>query len=303
MTYLKEEIKAGIIIVVSFFILSGFVILIGGTQVFEKLDFYYVKVMNAAGVEEGAQVKLGGVKIGKVSGVTPPGAPGEPVTIKVGIKKGTVLYKGTRASITQAGFVGDIYLLLSIDKTTREQFKPGDAIPADEQVQFAVLMARLDSISQSVDGLIRDIDLIFSEKNIREVESLLKNANTAIVSGSSNLDKVAAALKGTTAKLELVLNEVEGLVKDNKAEVSQLIRRAREGVEKAGDMIRTIEAAAKSANTTMKTADRAIDHQSQNLDILLHTLNRTTEDLRDALHEIKSKPWSVVYKEGQGKEE
>ena len=303
MAYPKEEIKAGIIIVASFLILSGFVILIGGTQIFEKLDFYYVKVMNAAGVEEGAQVKLGGVKIGKVLSISPPGASGEPVTIKIGVKKGTALYKGTKASITQVGFVGDIYLLLSIDKTTKEQFKPGDTIPADEQVQFAVLMARLDSISQSVDGLIKDIDMIFSEKNIREVEDILKNANTAIVSGSSNLDKVASALKGTTAKLELVLNEVEGLVKDNKAEVAQLIKRAREGVEKAGEMIKTIETAAKSANTTMKTADRAIDHQSQNLDILLHTLNRTTEDLRDALHEIKAKPWSVVYKEGQGKEE
>ncbi|MCL4477088.1 MAG: MlaD family protein [Nitrospirae bacterium] len=303
MAYLKEEIKAGVIIVASFLILSGFVILIGGSQVFEKLDFYYVKVMNAAGVDEGAQVKLGGVRVGRVLSITPPTAPGEPVTIKVGIKKGTVLYKGTKASITQVGFVGDIYLLFSIDKTTKEQFKAGDTIPADEQVQFAVLMARLDSISQSVDGLIKDIDMIFSERNIKEIESLLKNANSAIVSGSSNLDKVASALKGTTAKLELALNEVEGLVKDNKAEVSQLIRRAREGVEKAGDMIRTIEAAAKSADATIKTADRAIDRQSQNLDILLNTLNRTTEDLRDALQEIKSKPWSVVYKEGQGKEE
>ena len=303
MAYLKEEIKAGVIIVASFLILSGFVILIGGSQVFEKLDFYYVKVMNAAGVDEGAQVKLGGVRVGRVLSITPPTAPGEPVTIKVGIKKGTVLYKGTKASITQVGFVGDIYLLFSIDKTTKEQFKAGDTIPADEQVQFAVLMARLDSISQSVDGLIKDIDIIFSERNIKEIESLLKNANSAIVSGSSNLDKVASALKGTTAKLELALNEVEGLVKDNKAEVSQLIRRAREGVEKAGDMIRTIEAAAKSADATIKTADRAIDRQSQNLDILLNTLNRTTEDLRDALQEIKSKPWSVVYREGKGKEE
>jgi len=301
--YLKEEIKAGAIIVVSFIILSGFVILIGGSQVFEKLDFYYVKVMNAAGIDEGAQVKLGGVRVGRVLSITPPNAPGEPVTIKVGIKKGTVLYKGTKASITQVGFVGDIYLLLSIDKTTKEQFKAGDTIPADEQVQFAVLMARLDSISQSVDGLIKDINMIFSERNIKEIENVLKNANNALVSGSSNFDKVASALKGTTAKLELVLNEVEGLVKDNKAEVSQLIRKAREGVEKAGDMIRTMEAAAKSADATIKTADRAIDRQSQNLDILLNTLNRTTEDLRDALHEIKSKPWSVVYREGKGKEE
>lgn len=303
MAYLKEEVKAGAIVVVSFIILSGFVILIGGSQTFQKLDPYYVKVLNAAGIEEGTQVKLGGVRVGRVISVTPPASAGEPVTIKVGVKKGTALYKGTKASISQAGFVGDLYVLLSIDKTTGERFRVGDTIPSDEQVQFTVLMARLDSISQSVDGLIKDIHLIFSDRNVKEIESLLKNANTAIVSGSSNLDKVTTALRNTTAKLELVLNEVEGLVSENKAEVTLLIKRAREGVERAGEMVKAIEETAKSANATMKSADRAIDRQSQNIDTLLNTMNRTAEDLRDALHEIKNKPWSVVYKEGRGKEE
>ncbi|HYA31779.1 MAG TPA: MlaD family protein [Thermodesulfovibrionales bacterium] len=303
MAYLKEEVKAGVIVVVSFLILSGFVIFIGGSQAFQKLDSYDVKVLNAAGIDEGTQVKLGGVRVGRVLSVTPPKSAGEPVTIRIGIKKGTALYKGTKASISQAGFVGDLYVLLSIDKTTNERLRAGDTIPSDEQVQFTVLMARLDSISQSVDGLIRDIRLVFSDKNIREVESLLKNANAAIVSGSSDLDKMTTALKSTTAKLELVLVQVEGLVSENRAEVAQLIKRAREGVEKAGEMVKAIEQTAKSADSTIKTAGAAIDQQSQNIDALLHTMNRTTEDLRDVLVEIKNKPWSFVYKEGRGKEE
>ena len=303
MAYLKEEVKAGAIVVVSFLILSGFVVLIGGSQTFQKLDSYYVKVLNAAGIEEGTQVKLGGVRVGRVLGVSPPKSAGEPVTIKIGVRKGTALYKGTKASISQAGFVGDLYVLLSIDRTTDEKLRVGDAIPSDEQVQFTVLMARLDSISQSVDGLIKDIRLVFSDRNIKEVESLLKNANTAIVSGSSDLDKMTTALKSTTAKLELVLGQVEGLVNENRPEVAQLIKRAREGVERAGEMVKAIEETAKSANTTIKSADRAIDQQSQNMDVLLNTMNRTTEDLRDVLAEIKNKPWSFVYKEGSGKEE
>ncbi len=303
MAYLKEEIKAGVIVVVSFLILSGFVILIGGSQTFQKLDPYYMKVLNAAGIEEGTQVKLGGVKVGRVLSVTPPKTSGELVTIKIGVKKGTPLYKGTKASISQAGFVGDLYVLLSIDRTTDERIRVGDTIPSEEQVQFAVLMARLDSISQSVDGLIKDVRQVFTDQNIKEVGSLLKNANAAIVSGSSDLDKMTTALKSTTAKLELVLGQVEGLVNENRPEVAQLIKRAREGVERAGEMVKAIEETAKSANTTIKSADRAIDRQSQNMDTLLDTMNRTTEDLRDVLQEIKNKPWSFVYKEGSAKEE
>lgn len=303
MAFLKEEIKAGVIVVVSFLLLSSSVILIGGTQFFEKLDNYYVKVMNAAGVEEGAPVKLGGVRIGKVLNIRIPTSPGEPITLTIGVKKGTVLYKGTKASIAQVGFVGDLYLLLSLEKTTSERFKVGDVIPSEEQVQFAVLMARLDSISQSVDGLIKDVNAVFNDKNKHEIEGILKNTNTAIVSGSSNIEKIASALKGTTVKLERVLAEVEDLVGGNKAEVAQLIKRARESIEKAGDMIKEIEGTAKTVDRTMKTADRTIDLQSQNIDTLINNLNRTTEDLRDVLHEVKNKPWSVIYKEDKGKGE
>jgi len=298
---MKEEIKAGIIIVTSLIILSGFIILIGGSQVFEKLDKYYIKVMNAAGLEVGSQVKLGGVRIGRVLSIKAPNGPGEPVTVEIGIRKGAALYKGTKASITQIGFVGDIYLLLSVDKTTTERIKVGDIIPSQEQVQFDVLMSKVDGLSQTVDGLIKDIDKLFSEKNIKGIETLIGNTNEAIVSGSSNLDKVASGLKGTTNKLELVLNEIEELVKGNKGEVSQMIKKAREDLEKAGEMIKSIEATAKSVEKTSKSADRAIELQSQNLEILLNTMNKTTEELQDLFQEIKNKPWSIIYKERKGK--
>jgi phospholipid/cholesterol/gamma-HCH transport system substrate-binding protein len=68
---LKDEIKAGIIILTSIVILSVFVILIGGSQFLEKYDTYTVRVMNAAGLETGAQVKLGGVRVGRVLNIVP----------------------------------------------------------------------------------------------------------------------------------------------------------------------------------------------------------------------------------------
>jgi phospholipid/cholesterol/gamma-HCH transport system substrate-binding protein len=297
---LKEEIKAGIIIIVSIVILGGFIILIGGGRFYEKTDNYYVKFTNAAGLEVGAQVKLGGVRVGRVLAINVPTQAGEPVTIEIGIKKGTTLYKGTKASVTQIGFVGDIYLLLSVDNTTNERIKVGDVIPSEEKVQFDVLMSRVEGLSHSVDGLIKDIDKLFSEKNIKGIEDLIGNTNKAVVSGSSNLDKIASSLKKTADKLELVLNEIEGVVRDNKGEISQLLKTAREDLEKAGGMIRSIEATAKSVEKTSKSADRVINLQSQNLEILLDNMNKTTEDLQELFIEIKHKPWSIIYTEKKG---
>jgi phospholipid/cholesterol/gamma-HCH transport system substrate-binding protein len=295
----KEEIKAGIIIVSSFLVLSALVILIGGSRFFEKVDAYTVRVMNATGLEVGTQVKLGGVRVGTIKDIKEPAGPGQRVTIEIGLKKGTPVYKGTRAMITQNGFVGDIFMLLAVDKTTEGRIMPGGEIPAQESMDFGQMMAKLDGLSQTVDGLVKDIDKLFSPKNIGEIERLIGNTNKAIVSGSANIEKVASSLKSTTVKLEAVLAEVEDLVKTNKPEVTGLIRKAREDLERAGEMIKSFESAAKSVDRTTGSVDRLIDRQSAGLSNLVDTVTKTAEDLQDLLQEMKQKPWSVVYKEGK----
>ena len=299
MAGVKEEIKAGIIIVASFLILTALVILVGGSNFFEKFDVYYVKVMNTSGLETGAQVKLGGVRVGRILAVREPKGPGEPVVIEVGLKQGTPVYQGTRAMIAQLGFVGDLYLLLAIDqidaKTGKkiEKIKVGDVIPSEEAVQFALIMSRVEGLTRSVDGLIKDVDKLFNQKNLDGVEHLIVNLNKAVVSTNSNVDKVSAGLRSATKKLEIVLDEVEGLLKDNRGEVAQLIKKAREDLNKAGDMISSIE-------RTSNSVDAAVNLQSQNLDTLLKSLTETTAELQEVLQQINAKPWSVLYQENKG---
>ncbi|HMK49727.1 MAG TPA: MlaD family protein [Thermodesulfovibrionales bacterium] len=297
---MKEEVKAGVIIVSAIGILTAFIVLIGGGQFFQKYDKYYVRVMNAAGLETGAQVRLGGVRIGRIIDIRPPVKAAEPVTIEIGINKGTVLYEGTKALITQVGFVGDIYLLLSVNNTTDKIIKVGEDIPSQENIQMDVLMAKVNTLSTSVEKLITDVDRLFNDKNLKGIESLIGNTNSAIVSSSANISKIATSLKVSTDKLERVLTEVEDLLKGNKGEVSQLLKRAREDIERAGEMIRSIESTAKSVDKTSRSVDRAVDSQSRNLDHLINSMTRTTEELQDLLQEIKNKPWSIIYKEKKG---
>jgi phospholipid/cholesterol/gamma-HCH transport system substrate-binding protein len=330
-SFKKEEIKAGIIIVSALLLLSAFIILIGGSQFFEKLDQYSVQVMGTSGLEVGAPVRLGGLRIGRVLNIRAPDGAGQPITIDIGIKRGTILYKGTQALITQVGLVGDVYLLLSIEKTLNERLRVGETIPSEEQVQFARVMARVEDLSKSIDGLVRDVGQLFSQKNIQGIEKVLENTNHTILSASSSFDQIVSAVKETTDNLSLALNEVQGVVRDNKGELRLVLQRAREVIEKAGEAVQTIrdltekaggpiersgemirafeetakalESTSKSAEKTVRSIDQSVDLNSQDLNQLLHLLGRTTKDLQDLIQEIKAKPWSLIHKEGRGREE
>ena len=186
--------------------------------------------------------------------------------------------------------VGDVYLLLSVENTKPEVIEVGSVIPSDEKVQFDAMMARLDDLSRSVDTIIHDMKKIFSQKNLDGIEQLIGNTNEAIVSGSSHLDEIATAMTGTIQRLEIVLNEIEALVKDNKSNITEIIKKTREDVEKTGFVIERI-------GKTADSADRAIEIQSGNIEDLIQNMSETTLDLQDLIHELKNKPWSLIYKE------
>lgn len=287
MAYAKEEIKAGILIVLSLLILSSFTILVGGTHFFEKFDVYYVEVMNAAGLETGSQVRLGGVRVGRVLDISAPAAPGGRVVVRIGLKQGAPIYKGTKAVITQIGFVGDIYLLLSVREASDERHKAGDTIPVIEGADFNLLMAKVDAISDSLDRLINDVDRVFSKSNVDEIEKTIRG-------------------------IGLVLNEIGGLVRDTKGDLSGLMKTATNDFKKAEEAIETIKNTAGSIGVTAdaitdtthsitrssEDVGKAVDLQSQNLSALIVSLREATETLQDVLREIKQKPWSIIYREG-----
>lgn len=299
MARLKEEVKAGIIVSAFLLILSVFIILIGGTRLFERHDTYYMTVKNISGLLVGAPVKIGGVKVGSVLDIKPPEFPGDMIDITFGLKKGMDLFKGTKALITQDGFVGEIHILLSLDEKSDERINPGNLIPSAEKADMTILLSKVNNISDSIDTLVKNVNTLFSQGMVDDVQEAVK-------------------------KTRSLLTEIEGFVGETRGEVSGLLGDARSAINEAETMMNAIENTAKTFEKTAGTLEttassvvdttetvkkitdsvgEAVEFQSENVTNLLITLTETTEDLREFLQEMKNKPWSILYKEAEAKDD
>lgn len=309
MVYLKEEIKAGVIIISAFVLLSLAVIVIGGKHFLKSYDFYYIKVKNVTGVDVGSMVKLAGVTVGAIVDIIPPQAPGDFVTIKIGLKKGTKIFKGTEAVISQIGFIGDIFLLLSVDKTFNEPIIPGSIIQSTERIQFSTVMTKIDELSDSVNNLVSDVDKLFSQRNLSHVDNILVNTNglmSSMGSSAGNINKAVTSLHGVASQLSLVLKDVQDAVKggkEGKGGIEEILKKSSADLDKTGDMIKAMEIAATHVGQTSNSVTNAINQQNINIDELLRSMTKTSEDLREALQELRNRPWSIIYKEGKEKED
>jgi phospholipid/cholesterol/gamma-HCH transport system substrate-binding protein len=303
MSYLKEEIKAGAIVLAALAIVAAFVILIGGKSFRKDFDVYYVRLMDTTGLEAGSNVRLGGIRVGEVADITLPGPDKEPAVLRLNLKKNTPLYKGVVATVSQVGMVGETFLMLEVQNTTSEKLKPGAFIDSKEAVQMRDVMAKMNDLSVSFDKLIADLHLYFNEKNLKEMEALLKNSNTAILSVSADMKAVSEEIFKVGEKIHALLDETESLVKSNKSGVGDIVKSANEDLKRAAGMLDAVGKAASALEKTSGNVDRALVGKSRGVDAVMKSIKLATDDLHELLQEIKHKPYGVIYRTAPGERE
>lgn len=300
---MKEEIKAGLIITVAMTLLTISVIVIGGTKLFEGLDVYYTRLYDVTGLEEGSQVKLGGLTVGRVLSIKPPEREKEPILIEIGLKQDTPLYEGVNAYVSQVGFVGDIFLQLSLTNSTGRRLKVGETIPSIEQSNFNTMMAKAEELTLSLKRLTEDINRLFSEENINNTSRLIKDVNTLVVNTDSRLETVVNTLKALSMHLSSLLSKAESVIEDNRQDLRELLLKAKQDMITLERLINSLEGSSKNFNKLLDTAEEVLDTQNHNLTELIKKVIKTTDNLNEAIVEFNQRPWRLIYRERPQKEE
>ncbi len=307
---MREEIKAGLTIVGAMLILTLSVIAIGGSRLFDSFDTYYTRLFNVTGLETGSMVKLGGMTIGRVLSINPPQRENEPIVVELGITKGTPLYEGMKSSISQVGFVGDIFLQLSLTDKMGKRLTPGETIPSVEQSNFNTMMAKAEALTVSLKALVEDVNKLFTDDNIHRITRLLDNTNTIVVNTDKRLESVVGSLKMLSERLSSVISSAEAFISktetvidENREGLRELISKARDDMVALERLITSLEKASKKFDGTLASATNLLDNQNENLDELFRKVIKTTETLNEAIVEFNQRPWRVLYRERTGKEE
>ncbi len=300
---MREEIKAGLIVIGAMAILIISVIAIGGSKLFDSFDVYYTKLFNVTGLESGSQVKLGGMTVGRVLSISPPAKENDPILIEIGLKKGTPLYEGITASISQVGFVGDIFLQLSLSNKMGKPIKTGETIPSVEQSNFNTIMAKAEALTLSLKKLVEDVDKVFNDDNINNVSEIIKNTNKLVVSTDNRLDKLIASLKSLSEKLSVTISKAELIMDDNRDNLKQVILKAKDDMVALEGLIQSLESSSENLGNMLIKAEHLIDTQNDNLDQLFRKVIKTTETLNDAISNLNQRPWRIIYRERSQREE
>ncbi|HEY4361302.1 MAG TPA: MlaD family protein [Bryobacteraceae bacterium] len=149
---MSKELRLGAFIVVTLSFLAVGVFLIGNRESLFR-STYRVKAdfPNVAGLNVGADVRVGGIREGTVRSVNLPAHPGQAVTVVVDLERQTrgILKKDSVAAIRSEGLLGDKYVEITFGSEEAAPLKDGDAISSQPPFDISDLIDKTNQILDS----------------------------------------------------------------------------------------------------------------------------------------------------------
>jgi phospholipid/cholesterol/gamma-HCH transport system substrate-binding protein len=309
---MKNEAKVGALVVACAAILLITIYRASNAALKGANVSYRVYLRYAGGLEPGADVLFGGIKVGQVTAVRPDARDPTRIEILMGVKPDTPLNAKSIAKLGSVTVITSPVISISTGSNDAARLPPGSEIPSletisldDTQRKITALadsaQTLLESVHTDVDNVAGDVRQLLAnlndftgKPNQRRVEEILANADALIARISPKIDQISdQALKltdnanGVIAKVGPVVDNVNATVSNANETITALrgptqadLDEARKTLVQARNLIADLQSA-------MRAKDQDITYTIENVRMITDNLNELTESL-------KERPWSLV---------
>src|ERR1039457_4915103 len=206
--------RLGAFIVVTLAVLAGGVFIIGSKEYLFR-STYQLKAQfdNVAGLAEGADVQVGGVHSGTVTGIMLPTRPGDRVSVVMELAKSTraIIKHDSVASIQTEGLLGNQYLAISFGSAAQADITDGEIIRSEPPLEIADLLKKASGILDGSQQAIQNATLATAHLN--SVSGKI-DAGQGTVGALVNDKQLYTNLEQTTTTLQATMVQAQTGVTD-----------------------------------------------------------------------------------------
>jgi phospholipid/cholesterol/gamma-HCH transport system substrate-binding protein len=176
-----QSIRLGAFVLISLVILSIFVFLVGTSE--SKFQSNYrlqAQFQNVSGLEDGADVRVGGLHAGTVRNINLPWQPDGRITVVMDLSTRTrsLVKQDSMASIKSEGLVGNKYVEISFGTVQAGQVPNGGTIESVPPLDISNLMAKTDQILDSTKSALDNLQ--FATGNVSAITSKINSGRGTI---------------------------------------------------------------------------------------------------------------------------
>ena len=311
----RREVKVGAFVLAGLIMIGVVVFMIGDErQLFERKVEFQSVFEDVQGLTRGSPVRMGGVAVGSVVGVSYSEDSSDPklyVSITVVKNEARRVRADSVARIENRGLLGDKMVVISIGSAKAPALEPGATIKSEQAEDFSAAIAKIGDVSKQAERVMQNLERTtrsFSDEQFhQDVKSSVKSLSGILNSLDqgegyasrflndpqeadklsrtiSNLERATAELGRTSGRVDAILARVEkgpGFAHDVIYE--QGPSKAISQIGGAADEVRLTLKGVREGNGLAKSViygDEESQGVMQNLDAMSKDLRQITADLR-----------------------
>jgi phospholipid/cholesterol/gamma-HCH transport system substrate-binding protein len=260
MAKLSAETKVGIMTAIAIIILIIGTLLIGKFAGFGKTYTIKVYFDFVSGIEKGAPVRLGGVKVGIVKeiNIVPTHKPS--IELELRVSKQAMIHQNARVFISTMGLMGEKYVEIYEGTPGTSLLVNGDSLTGQNPLQMEDLLASSKQITEALTKTLQAISDVISKEETKKsmtdfilrLDSISSRIDNILARKQGDLEQFTTNLRQATDQMKVVISDVDTIVKENRAGIKS-----------------TVTDFSSAAETVHKNVDRIVE----NLDKITNQLN------------------------------
>ena len=178
---MSQNLRLGIFIVITLAILATGVFLIGGREsMFRSSYKVRADFDNVAGLNEGADVRVGGLRKGSVKSIQLPTQSNGKVVVLMDLEKETqsIVKLDSLAEIKSEGMLGDKYIEISFGSMEAAKLRGGETIGSRPPVDISDLFAKANTILDTTQGALENVQNATS--NINDISTKINHGQGTV---------------------------------------------------------------------------------------------------------------------------
>ena len=281
---------------------------------YEKVQYTLVSNHSVSGLNVQASVRLRGVDVGKVDVIEFDGDDPRNILIKINVKGGTRITRGTTAQLGTQGITGLAYIVLDDDGKNPTFLPPSDDKDKRILVQKSFfdeltgsgkdLISQFGEVAQRVNKLLEDKNQTQLIKTIAELEGASKQIGSLAKSlepGMKNVPALTADTRKMIASADVAMRDLAPALKEAKATLTSIDKLAREYAQRADTLDRAAKGVEEVGVASQGAAASISGEITPRVNTLLEELARNSRNLDRLLSELNEQPAGLVFGRPSGR--
>ncbi len=325
--FTATEIRAGTLVLISFVILVVFVAAIRGCRPQdETAKEYHASFTDISGLNYGADVRFGGVIVGKVTAIEPDPDNRTEIRVSMVVAGSVPVNEGSVVSVQQISLTAEKHVEISTGKVDSPLHQSGDRLTSrtgsggfvdipDLEGIAARLEVLLDSATVLVGGTPvggvdgeTEVDLLdvaaALEATLNESTGAVHEFSAVITENRQGIDRIIANLVALEESATRLMTQIDAVMTENREPLNATLINLQELTDETNARVKELMASLlvtfQHLQDTGGNVSDLIEEQRPALEEILINLQTTTRNLSEFSRIIASQPDALI--RGQGKQ-